>query len=299
MAHPLGDERRLKVDVRHRPPVVEGLRELERALHVFAGGLEVALPAVAPGAPAEDVGAEQVTRKVGAVREGERLVEEADRRRDARELVTAHAETEKDIRLVDRGELGVRGQPACARKEIDRLTQLAALHARPRVARKVPGLELDGARREDCRLAVLVLVDGLVVVVRLRERLRTRKQRFDTATLVGRDAALEIARVGAEALREPLDRFASRPGLSALDLADVLLREPLSCQVGLRQARGDAQLAQALAQAVARGSGAAGVFGSTRHDGLTGSKSHTSPVGKSAGSDIPLKGHVCAQIAVN
>ena len=94
VAHPLGDERRLKVDVRHRPPIVEGVGELERALHVLAGGLEVALPAVAPGAPAEDVGAEQVTRKVGAVREGERLVEEADRRRDARELVTAHAEAE-------------------------------------------------------------------------------------------------------------------------------------------------------------------------------------------------------------
>ena len=64
MAHALRDKRGLEVDVRHRAVVVECLRQLERALDVLARGLEVALPAVAAGAPAEDLGAQQVAREL-------------------------------------------------------------------------------------------------------------------------------------------------------------------------------------------------------------------------------------------
>ena len=51
----VGDDRRLEVDVRSRALVVQALGELERALDVFAGGLEITAPAVAAGAPGEHV----------------------------------------------------------------------------------------------------------------------------------------------------------------------------------------------------------------------------------------------------
>src|SRR5689334_21661085 len=62
--HPLADERSLEVRVRGLPRIVERLRELESALDVLARGFEVPLPAVAPRAPAEDVGAQAVARKL-------------------------------------------------------------------------------------------------------------------------------------------------------------------------------------------------------------------------------------------
>ena len=57
------------------------------------------------------------------------------------------------------------------------------------------------------------------------------------------------ARVAVEALRQPLDRLRGRPGLPALDLADVLLREAVARELALRHPRGDAELAEALAEA--------------------------------------------------
>jgi hypothetical protein len=55
--HPLADKRSLEVDVRGLARIVERLRELERALDVLARCFEVTLAAIAPRAPAEDVGA--------------------------------------------------------------------------------------------------------------------------------------------------------------------------------------------------------------------------------------------------
>src|SRR6185436_7380276 len=65
----------------------------------------------------------------------------------------------------------------------------------------------------------------------------------------GRDAVGEEARVDLEARREPVDRLLRRAGLPALDLRDVLLREAIAGELRLRQARGDAELAQTLAEA--------------------------------------------------
>ena len=52
--------------------------ELERVLDVLARCLEVALPAMAAGAPVVDVRPESVAREVGALGERQRLVEERD-----------------------------------------------------------------------------------------------------------------------------------------------------------------------------------------------------------------------------
>ena len=85
--------------------------------------------------------------------------------------------------------------------------------------------------------------------MRVGQRFRSGEHRLDAAALVGRDALLEEVGVDAELRCEPIDRLTCGACLAALDLTDVLLREPLSCQIGLREAGCDAQLAQAFAQA--------------------------------------------------
>src|SRR5262249_56483169 len=126
------------------------------------------------------------------------------------------------------------------------------------------------------------------------ERARARGRRPDAAALVGRAAAPEVAGVGAQAGGEPVDRLLRRARLAALDLADVLLGEALAGELALRQARGHAQLAQALADAVrrARPFTGAGTCGRGGHGAVPGSLDHTSPVSKLSRSDIPQKGHV-------
>ena len=91
MALPLRDERRLEVRARDRLAVSELLRELERTLDVVARRDVVAKPATAARAPLQDVGAEKIARELGALGELEGLIEEPDRRGDARELVAADA----------------------------------------------------------------------------------------------------------------------------------------------------------------------------------------------------------------
>src|SRR5262249_49412657 len=106
---------------------------------------------------------------------------------------------------------------------------------------------------------------GVLVVV--RERLCAREHCLDATTLVCRDALLEEAGVDAELGGEPLDRLVRGPGLPALDLADVFLGETVACEVGLRQARGDAQLPDALAEACAAGLGGGADLTGDRHAG--------------------------------
>ena len=65
-------------------------------------------------------------------------------------------------------------------------------------------------------------------------------------------------------LREPLDRLLRRPGLAALDLADVFLREAVAGEVCLRQSGVDAQRAQALTETSVGKSSEAGCLRSGR-----------------------------------
>jgi hypothetical protein len=98
--------------------------------------------------------------------------------------------------------------------------------------------------------------------VRVRERLGPSQHRLDPAPLVRGHTALEEVGVDAQLRRDPLDRLARGPGLAALDLTDVLLREAVAGEVGLGQPGRDAQLANALAEAGAAGlRGGAGLGG--------------------------------------
>src|SRR6266511_3180033 len=63
VAFALGDQRGLKVDVCGHAPVLESLRELERALYVLASRLVVALAAPAARAPVEDLRTQPVARE--------------------------------------------------------------------------------------------------------------------------------------------------------------------------------------------------------------------------------------------
>ena len=177
-----------------------------------------------------------------------RLVEEADRGRDARKLVAADAEPEENLGAVEIRERLVLGDGSRAREQVERLAQLALVHPCPGLAGEETGLELGGPGRGDFRTDLLELGDGLLVAVRLDERLGARQRRLDAAALVGRDAVRQVAGVDVEAAREPRDRLAGRARLAALDLADVLLREPIARELALCQARGDAQLAHALTE---------------------------------------------------
>ena len=118
-----------------------------------------------------------------------------------------------------------------------------------------PGLAGEGAHLELGRSGGADVAPGrgeelgrLRVAVRLGERLGAGEQRLDPAAQVGRDAAAEERRVDAELRREPRDRLGGRARLAALDLADVLLREAIARDLGLRQAGSEAQRAQPLAE---------------------------------------------------
>ena len=258
--------------MRDGAPVVESLGELERALDVLARGLEVALAAVAAGAPAEDVRAQQVARHPRALGERQRLVEEADRRGDALKLVAADAEPEEHVRPVEIREARCLRQLAGAVEQLARLAELALLHAGPRLAAERPNLELRRRDALDGRRDLLVLDERLVVAVILGERLRAREHRLDATALVRRDPVREEAGVDAQAGGEPLDRLLGRARLAALDLADVLLREAVAGEIGLRHPRRHAQLAHALAElqagAARCGAGGGGEVCGAGHGGL-------------------------------
>src|SRR4051795_1288696 len=166
--HPLADKRSLEERIRGLARIVERLRELESALDVLARCFEVPLAPVAARAPAEDVGAKTVARKLGALRQGQRLVEEVDRGRDARKLVAADSKAEEEIRAIDVGELRGLGEHPCPVEQLDRGLDLAVLHPRPRLAGEMPDLELGDTRCKHGGPAVLVLPDRLCVAVRLR-----------------------------------------------------------------------------------------------------------------------------------
>src|SRR5205823_4921568 len=99
---------------------------------------------------------------------------------------------------------------------------------------------------EDGRPHALELLDRLGVAVRADQRLAAGEPGLDAAALVGGDAVREEVRVDPEPLGEPLDRLARGTRLAALDLADVLLGEPLARELRLRQAGRDPELPQTL-----------------------------------------------------
>jgi len=263
----LRDDRGLEVDVAEGPLVAESLRELERALDVLARPLPVALAAVAARAPREDVRPEQVARHAGPLGERQRLAEEADRGRDAGKLVAADADAVHQVGAVDVRERIALDEAARLVEVLERDANLSALHPSPALAAERADAQLRRTGGENGVLDVDVVLNRVVVLVILRQRLGANQRRLDARPLVGGDAACQERRVDAEPGCDPLDRLLGRARLAALDLADVLLREPVAGELGLRDAGRDPELAHALAEARgARGDPGCGLDRVRHHD---------------------------------
>jgi hypothetical protein len=157
-------------------------------------------------------------------------------------------EAEDDLCALEVRELRPLDEPARLREQLDRLLHVARVRPRPGLAREDAHLELDGTARDDRLERLRELRDRAGEVALLGQRLGTGEDRFGAGPVVRRDAGREKGRVDPEPEREPIDRLGRRPGLPALDLRDVLLREALAGQFALGQPCGDAKLAQPLAE---------------------------------------------------
>ena len=122
---------------------------------------------------------------------------------------------------------------------------------RPRLACKSAELEHRRPRTLDGASCLPKRSDRLRVLMRLGERLGTRKQRLDLRPLLRRDTDGEEDGIDSEAFGEPGDRVLGRTRLPALDLADVLLGDATRGKLRLGQPRGHAQRAHTLAEACA------------------------------------------------
>src|SRR5439155_10522212 len=149
------------------------------------------------------------------------------------------------------GELRPLRQAPRAVEDLDRLADLTLAHPGGRLAGKRPHLELGQPRRRDAGADLVELVDRFRVAPAFEQRLGPRKRRVDAPALVRGDPVREKTGIDAEPRGQPLDRLAGGTGLAPLDLADVLLGEPLARELGLGHARRDPQLAQPLTQAQA------------------------------------------------
>ena len=243
----VGDERGLEIRGADRARVIRALCELQRALDVLARGFVVALTAPAPRAPGKDVRTQRVGREPRALGEAERLVEERKRRLDTVQLVATDAEDVEDLRPLDVREASALDVSARLVQQLECTAQRAEAHLRAAGADERADLELQEPGGAGRRNEHVILRRGLLVAAGLDQCFRARQRAFEAPTLVGGDAVREEARVDAQAHGEPVDRLPRRTGLAALDLGDVLLREPIARELALRQAGGHAQLAQALA----------------------------------------------------
>ena len=247
----LGEQRGLEVRVRHRRRSSTPHGELERALDVFLRRLEVALPAVAPRARLEDLRTEEVAREPGALGELERRAEQRERRRDARELVAGDVPSSETTSARSTSEkLGPSASARARSSSVIAAADVAVDGARTRFAGERAGLELRGAGGEDRR----------------REAFRTPRapRRIWSERISASARASPPSTRPRSSVETPFARkLASTPSccashsivsvvgprLAALDLADVLLREPVARELALGQPGGDPEPAQTLAEA--------------------------------------------------
>jgi len=192
--------------------------------------------------------AQHVAGEVGALGERQRLAEEGDRGAGTRDLEAAGTEAEEELGAVKIRELRTFGNRESLGDELDPAPRITVLHGGPRFARARADLELRRVRRGDGTPDVAVGGKRVLVVMSLGQGLGLGEQRFDAAPLVRGHATGEEGRIHVQALREPFDGLLRGPGLAALDLADVLLREALTRELRLGQAGRDAQEAQPVAE---------------------------------------------------
>jgi hypothetical protein len=182
----------------------------------------------------------------------ESLGEERRSRGDRREVPAAGTKSEEHLGPVDIGEDRVFREDARPREDRDGFAELADVHAGPPLCEKRPQLELGrtcGSERcDDC----FQHFEGLGVLLGLDRGLGARDDALGAILVARGDTGLEEARVDSEAGGEPAHGFVGRAGLTPLDLAQVLLGEPLAGELRLRHPPVDAQLADSVAEARAR-----------------------------------------------
>jgi len=142
------------------------------------------------------------------------------------------------------GPVGAAAIVALSDLVIAAIVLLAASKTRPGAE-----LELASLRRE---LEACQRFKRLVVLLTLDRGLGARDRRLDLRVLVPGLSRLQVRDVDAKPLADPRKRLFRRPRLPALDLADVLLREPLPRELRLRETGGDAERANPLAEASSR-----------------------------------------------
>ena len=168
-------------------------------------------------------------------------VEQRHRRVDRRELVAADAHAVEDVGALDVGKAGMLGEVARACEQVESRPKLAVRHPRPALGQERAELELAGLGRVGDAVERL---ERLVEPLALDRGLSPHDGGLDLGVLVPRLAGLEIRGVDAEPLCDPRERLRRRARLAALDLADVLLREAVAGEIGLGQARSNAQLSK-------------------------------------------------------
>ena len=141
---------------------------------------------------------------------------------------------------------GDRATDAAFLEDHHRLVEPARPQERPRLATEEA--EHERGRSGGAQTSTAKRPERLVVPVSLEEELRSVGLGLDALGLRLADAVLEELAIGVEPFGQPLERLASRPRLAPLDLADVLLREPPGCELGLAQAGRTAQETDALAE---------------------------------------------------
>ena len=152
------------------------------------------------------------------------------------------------LRAVDVREHRFLGEPARAVEDLERLADLAQVHASPGLDENGAELELRSGKGREHGRELLDLGDRVLVLARLDRRLGARDDALHPLALARRDADLEEGRIDAEPRGQPFDRLRRRAGLAPLDLAHVLLGEAGAGEVGLGQPAGDAEPTDPLAQ---------------------------------------------------
>ncbi len=192
------------------------------------------------------LGDQPIVGHLRPVDEIERLAEERDGRPDRRDLVSAAADLEQDACAVDVREAGAVGDVARTFEELERHVELAECGARRRLREQRPQFELRAPPRLRSGQAVKDR-QGLVVPGAVDRGLGPDDKPGGALRLLRGRARLEERLVDAEPFGQPLERSGRRPGPAALDLAHVLLRDPVPRDLGLREAPGDPELPHALA----------------------------------------------------
>ena len=290
----LGDQRRLEVEVRERAAVVRGPpRARARARRPRAPPRSRAGGGSSGNAQSKMLRAQQVGREARPLGELERRVEEAERRRDARELVAATPSSVEHLGALDVGEARALRRARGRARAVGSASRTSPLIARARASPASARTSSSGEpvastpERSASNSSSASAMRSARISASARASPASTRPRSSAETPLARKPASTPSRCG-----EPLDRLVRRACLAALDLADVLLREALAGELGLRQAGGDAELAQALAQSEGGGLRQAVRLDAECAAHADGARSllDTSPERKSTLSRYPPKG---------